>query len=296
MSAAFELRVHPTGAVTRHHIETLVALPRWAARGRLRAANQQTGAAALAPNAWPSVIANWRKFNTPFEGVLPFMYTDSIDLVTTGMGNLVDASQSGSSAPWAPALSLPWRNADGSLADQGTVIAQWQAVKNGPVNSSVNAGPLTTIRLDDDGIQQAIDTTLSADINTLQNYYPTWESLPADAQLAILSMAWAMGAGFPATFVQFTTAINEGRFDDAAGLSDFQGIGVSGRIAANKFALHNAQLVVDNGLDPSTLYWPNVASASAWLGTAKKIGAALLGGGLAIGGAVLFERYGDRVL
>lgn len=36
----------------------------------------------------PSVLANFRKFNGPFEGVLPFMYSDAEGLVTTGMGRL----------------------------------------------------------------------------------------------------------------------------------------------------------------------------------------------------------------
>lgn len=281
--ARFELRVHPSGAVTRHDIETGWAIHPAQARGR-RPANDNHVGQASSSTAWPSVITNWRKFNQPFEGVLPFMYTDAIGLVTTGMGNLVD--------PVGAALALPWRNPDGSLADAGTVQAQWQAVKYGPVNSSTGAGYLTSIRLDDAGIQQAINASLSSDIDYMQRYFPNWASLPADAQLAILSMDWAMGPGFPATFKQFTAAINEGRYADAANLSDFQGVGVAARIAANKFALNNAQIVADQGLDASTLYWPSIASGMA---TWKKVAAVAAGMVAAAGGTIAAIHYGDDI-
>ncbi len=232
----------------------------------------------------PSVVAHWTSVNRPLEGVLPFMYTDALNLVTTGMGDLIDASQSGSSAPWAPALSLPWRNPDGSLADAGTIIAQWQTVKNGGVNSSVNAGPLTSIRLDDAGIQQTVARTIASNEAILRGYFANWDTMPADAQAAIMSMAWAMGAGFPATFVEFTKAINAGRYADAADLSDFQGVGVQQRIDMDKAMLANAQAVVDGGYDPGKLYWPGIPSGwmPSWL---LKAGAVLGGMAVVLGGA-----------
>lgn len=242
----------------------------------------------------PGVVSSWVAVNKPLEGVLPFMYTDALNLVTTGMGNLVDSSQSGSSTPWAPALLLPWKNQDGSLADQATVIAQWQAVKNGGVNSSVNAGPLSTIRLDSDGIQQAVQTTLDADEAILRHYFPGWDNLPADAQAAIMSMAWAMGAGFPATFVQFTADINAGNFAQAANDSNFQGVGIQQRIAMDKAMLNNAQIVADSGYDPTVLYWPNLPSNTNGWSTGAKV-AALLGGIAAGSAAIIAADHFDLV-
>ena len=241
----------------------------------------------------PGVIDNWVTLNKPLEGVLTFMYTDALNLVTTGMGNLVDSSQSGSSTPWAPALLLPWKNPDGSLADEATVIAQWQAVKNGGVNSSVNAGPLTTIRLDSDGIQQAVQKTLDENETLLRGHFRNWDNLPADAQAAIMSMAWAMGAGFPVTFTQFTADINAGNFAQAANDSTFQGVGVQNRIAMDKAMLNNAQIVADNGYDPTVLYWPNFPSASSW-STGAKV-AALFGGIAAGAAAVIAADHFDLV-
>ena len=219
-----------------------------------------------------SVIADWVRVNRPLEGVLPFMYTDAENYVTTGMGDLVD--------PVSLALELPWKNSDGSLADSGTIAAQWQAVKDGGVNSSVNAGPLSTIRLDDAGIQQVVSRTLATNEKELRDYFDNWDSMPADAQAAIMSMAWAMGAGFPRTFTQFTAAINAGHYAEAANLSDFQGVGIQKRIEMDKAMLNNAQLVVDGGYDPSVLYWPDLPSGSPWW---KKILGVAAGVGLALG-------------
>lgn len=247
------------------------------------------------PDVQPAVLAVWQKYNAPFEGIEKFLYTDAIGLVTTGMGDLVDSSQSGSSAPWAPALALPWRNRDGSLASQSDVIAAWQKVKSAwPGMQSTNCASLTSIRLDDAGVQQAVSTTLAADAQILARHFPNWATMPADAQLAILSMAWAMGAGFAATFKQFTADINAGNYAAAAAQSGFQGVGVAGRIAADKLALSNAQIVADRGLDPATVYWPGDASDAPAPGSSLL---SLLLAGAAIGGAVMLaRRYGPDVV
>jgi GH24 family phage-related lysozyme (muramidase) len=252
----------------------------------------------------PAVLAAWVKYNQPFEGVEKFLYTDAIGLVTTGMGNLVDSSQSGSSNPWAPALQLPWKNPDGSLSSGGDVIAAWQTVKNAwPAVQSTNCAHLTTIRLDDAGVQQAVSVALKADAQILSGYFKNWMTMPADAQMGILSMAWAMGAGFPRTFTTFTADIDAGRYAAAAAQSGFQGVGVSGRIAADKLCFENAQAVVDLGLDPTALYWPNSA-ASGGSGSGGRgwggwgwglVGAATLATGV-VASVMLAQRFGPGLL
>jgi GH24 family phage-related lysozyme (muramidase) len=247
----------------------------------------------------PTVLEAWQAYNKPFEGIEKFLYTDAIGLVTTGMGDLVDGSQSGSSSPWAPALALPWRNPDGSLASADDVIAAWQKVKAAwPGVQSTNCASLTTIRLDDAGVQQAVTTTLAADAKILSTYFSNWTTMPADAQLAILSMAWAMGAGFPKTFTQFTADINAGNYTAAAAQSGFQGVGVAKRIAADKLALNNAQVVVDQGLDPTALYWPNDASSgvASEPGAGSGIWGLLVGLGAVAGAVYVARRYGPEIL
>ncbi len=98
-----------------------------------------------------SVSKAFKSFNTKFEGYLTYMYGDVKNLVTTGMGNLVD--------PIGQALSLPWVNSDGSPASQQQITDAWNAVK---ARTDLNQkggrayASVTTIRLTDAGIDRLI--------------------------------------------------------------------------------------------------------------------------------------------
>ncbi len=217
----------------------------------------------------PSVIAGWRQFNEPNEGWLNFMYTDDeapsdafpSGIVTVGMGNALESVEA--------AQALPFVNPDGSPADGATIAAQYEAVRTGPRDSSVNAGPLTTIRLPDAAVQALVEKALAADEAELRRYFPGWDEFPADAQMAVLSKAWAMGPGFAAGFPQFTADMNAGRFSPA-GVTDgkYRGVGTQRRQAQEAQCLQNAQTVVDEDLVRYVLYWPGtpVAMAAATVG------------------------------
>lgn len=194
-----------------------------------------------------AVRSNFVAFNGPLEGVLPFMYTDSLDYVTTAMGFLLPDAQS--------ATALPWKNADGSLADSGTVMAAWQAVKDGPTNSSSGAGYLTTIRLDADGIQAATDKRIAEDEPYLKRDFPTYDTCNAYAQLTLWSMAWAMGPAFRSAlgFTQFGAAFDRGDYAAAAPLGHFRGSGVETRIAADDQLLAWAAQSDNMGASPESL-------------------------------------------
>lgn len=202
-----------------------------------------------------SVANKFMAFNEPFEGLLAYPYTDALGLVTTGMGNLID--------PLAQALYLPWKLLDGSPASQDDIRAAWTAVKGAhPTHQGVDSVnvPGNNIRLARADINALIVEKLHGNEETLRRYFPGWDDFPADAQMAILSMAWAMGPGFPASFVQFTAAANRGDWTEAGAQSSFRGVGVAGRIAANKQAFANAAIVAGSGGDPETLWYPNVAA------------------------------------
>ena len=219
-----------------------------------------------------SVASNFVALNAPLEGVLRFMYTDDepptaanpSGLVTTAMGYMMPTPES--------ATELEWVNPDGSAASAQAVMAAWQAVHGGPRDSSVNAGTLTTIRLTDAGVQDATAKRIAQDEPLLREGFPAYDSWPADAQMAVLSMAWAMGPAFWRDFPAFTAAVNASppRFGEAArydatrypngkGLGDFRGTGVEKRKEDDDALWTNAQAVLDRGLDPDVLYWPNDA-------------------------------------
>jgi hypothetical protein len=182
------------------------------------------------------------------------MYLDIKGLVTTGMGNLID--------PIGAALELPWKRPDGSLASQNEVRAAWNLVKSrvdlAPKYGTAFAG-LTNLRLDKDGIEQLIARKLRQNEDYLRRRFAGYDRWPADAQLGLHSMAWAMGPGFH--FPAFDAAVNREPpdFDAAARASHMNAAGNAGLVPRNtaNFALFtNAARVLERGADPAALYWP----------------------------------------
>lgn len=242
-----------------------------------------------------SVLTNFMTINTRWEGYLTFMYLDALGYVTTGMGDLVD--------PVGLALALPWKNSDGSAASQAQIAAAWNAVdalrtapkglkQSGPAaTGGQHFGGYTTIRLTSSDVNALVQSKLAQNEAYVRKTYPQWDSWPADAQFAVMSMAWAMGAGFVDSFKQFDAAMNAGQYAAAAPLSVFKGVGVQPRIAANQQMLQNAQAVVDTGADPATLYYPGTVPAGGGggggsggvgttIGQVALIAAGVLGAGL----------------
>jgi GH24 family phage-related lysozyme (muramidase) len=207
-----------------------------------------------------SVAQAFRSFSVKFEGYLKFMYQDVKNLVTTGMGNLID--------PIGQALSLPWVNADGSPCSQQEISDAWHAVKARTDLAQRGGGhyeSVTSIRLTDEGIDKVIQSRLKSNEAVLRQRYPDYENWPADAQLGILSMSWAMGPAFKfpkfmghvnASPPDFTTAA-----DDSHMSTEGNGGSLVHRNEANRQLFLNAAAVIANGADPSALYYPNPVPA-----------------------------------
>lgn len=211
---------------------------------------------------YQSVQDVWFPFNDKLEGHLSFLYLDILGYVTTGVGNKVD--------PIGQALSLPWKNADGSDANVTAIQSAWMAVdacRSDPKGTRQTSGlatkfgqafgGVTTIRLTEDGITQVVLRQVAANETALRRYFTSYDTMPADGQMCVNSMAWAMGAGFPASFKIFTAAVNAEDWDTAIANADFRGVGVANRIAANKIMLANAGEVTVRGIDRSVLFYPN---------------------------------------
>lgn len=193
-----------------------------------------------------SVRNNFFDFTAAREGYVLFMSVDILNLVTTGVGNLIDnGPRNGydiSDAAMAPVFNLTWyhkgpgwgiRNASiGAQATPEEVKAEWIKVKlvdqeqpGFKLKGGFAYAGLTTLTLSADGLMALFNRTLDSFEKTLKTYLPNWEQWPADAQLATLSMAWAMGPAFPHTFVKWTQEVNTGDFAAAAEDSYFIGGG-----------------------------------------------------------------------
>lgn len=195
------------------------------------------------------------KFNEPMEGRCNFMYLDAKRLVSTGVGNLID--------PVASALSLPWLKPDMSPASQADVRAAWNAVKNDTTMNPANGGgqykKLTTLRLTEGAIDKLIMARLDMNVTRIQKTHPGFRDWSADAQLAAMSMCWALGAASESKFPKFWAAMDRGDFLAAADECSISGAGtVVKRNLCNKLLLVNATRAKALGLDPAVLCWPKV--------------------------------------
>lgn len=238
----------------------------------------------------PVVREQFFQFTVDREGFTPFMYCDKLNLVTTGVGNLIDSGPRNgldtSASAMAPAMGLPWFHKQGgwtpknpivddSRASASEIAANWRLVKlagrsqmGGFAGYANLAG--NDLSLSMDGVKELFATTLDRFERTLIGKYSGWESWPADAQLATLSMAWAMGPAF--NFPAFKAAVDRLDFDTAAKESFFKGGGGTldereGRNKENETMFHTAAAVVRGGVDPDRLFFPGDASSPGVLPT-----------------------------
>lgn len=185
----------------------------------------------------------------PIEGHLPFMYLDRKGYVTTGDGNLID--------PVGSALGLPWVNASGAPASEDEIYDAWNTVKarqDMRDGGGKAYGKLTSLRLDDATIAALVDRKLASDEATLTRYFPAMSTWPADAQLAVVSMAWALGPAFAEKYPKFVRAITQLRPDFAtaaleSGISEEGNEGVHPRNVLDRELLENAEMAMRQGLD-----------------------------------------------
>lgn len=160
-----------------------------------------------------NVYDRFYDFNAPIEGVLHWMYLDIKGLVTIGVGNLID------SIPVA--LDLPFEYADqpGIYATPDEIRAEWQLVKFRADLASKGANAfrnLTKLRLSDDVIRMLVSEKLLSNEAYLKKLFPEFKQWPADAQMGLLSMAWALGAGFPKLWPRFRETCLRQDWDAAA--------------------------------------------------------------------------------
>lgn len=153
---------------------------------------------------------NWLQFNLPLEGQVPYMYLDVRGWVSTGVGNKIDQTKKEMSAPSAAerqaslnaANEVQWTDKD-SNADVGPdeVAADWDTVKSRLDLASQGHTAfegMTQLRISDEAIFQLVSDKLAEMEGVLvaRPDYTDFANWPASAQLATLSMCWAMGPAF----------------------------------------------------------------------------------------------------
>jgi hypothetical protein len=143
-----------------------------------------------------SVADTFKAFSVRFEGEVPFMYLDIKGLVTIGVGNLID------SVAQAQQLPFFFRDDPDRRASPDDIAEDWQQVKSRQdlrLQGGMIFRNVAQLRISQETINQLVLRTASSYEATLKTSTPEFadfDDWPADAQLGLLSMAWAMGPGF----------------------------------------------------------------------------------------------------
>jgi hypothetical protein len=230
-------------------------------------------------STWPSVRTIWIDVVRRFEGWTTWMYEDRLGLMTTGMGNLID-TQPPSSDPTGTALSLPWQ-VNGAPASAAQIAASWHAVRARPDLRTMSGYAYENIagndaRLTDAGVEALITQKFDQNSDYLSKRFPNFGQWPADAQLAVHMMAWAMGPAFKYPKFEAATSQNPPDFMTMAAESAIQGEAVRSELI--KLLLMNAASAQKAHADPSHLFYPGpvaIAAAGAGVGTLLVVGGVL---------------------
>jgi GH24 family phage-related lysozyme (muramidase) len=149
-----------------------------------------------------TVLDIFPSFTEKFEGYVAYMYLDVKGLVTCGCGNLID--------PVSQAVNLPFTKKDGTKASKVEIIAEWTSIKlhtELAKEGHKSAQKYCNLRLSDEAISNLVRSKLEQNEDYLiKHYFADFNFWPADAQLAVLSMAWALGAGFPTKWTTLKNA------------------------------------------------------------------------------------------
>lgn len=152
-----------------------------------------------------STRAAFVPFSEPLEGRVRFMYLDVKSLVSTGVGNLLDADDPSAFGtnphPLPDIFTLAWFDRSTSApASQAEIEQEYQTVKF----SGTALAPLaqkeaiTRLRISHQSIDTLVMGKLDAFEGVLRGREPFagLDDWPADGQLGLLSMAWALGPNF----------------------------------------------------------------------------------------------------
>ncbi|MFI5825485.1 peptidoglycan-binding protein [Streptomyces rishiriensis] len=169
----------------------------------------------------------WIGFNDPLEGRVAFMYLDQKGWVSTGIGNKIDETRQPNSKPTpeeraaslALAGELRWLDGSGVEATPDQVAAEWDAVKSRldlAPSGHLAFQPLTSLHVENDEIDRHVFAKLEQMESVLVGRPPfaDFASWPANAQLAALSMCWALGPAFQ--FPKFQSHVSVRNWTGAA--------------------------------------------------------------------------------
>ena len=220
---------------------------------------------------YQAVSDAFNSFSKTFEGRISYMYLDIDGHVTIGVGNLIDTVGDAQRLPFV-------HKSDDTPASQDEIRLEWQKVKARIDLARVadyleQFKQLTDLKLTEDGIDQVVLSRLVSNETVLKrtSEFADLEDWPADAQLGLFSMAWALGAAGFRPFRDFRAACASKDWDaagQASHMDDSANPGLTPRNTADQLLFSNASQVIQKSLDPSVLYYPQDMSQLVSVGPA----------------------------
>jgi hypothetical protein len=202
---------------------------------------------------WPSVRAVWLPFTGQLEGVISHFDRCISERVTIAYGVMVE--------PVAVAMALPMVHTDGRPATREEIAAEWARVKAAPGLGKAGhraARPLCLLHLTPQGIEAVTWARLDEMCKALLERFPAFASWPADAQLAVLSLAWACGTSFD--YPRCVAAIGRQDWATAAAECRIRVPDLPDRSEAQRRHFLAAARVAALGLDPAELFTGDLAA------------------------------------
>lgn len=160
-------------------------------------------------DAWPSFVSGW-------EGRVGHMYLDTLKYVTFGIGRKIEDNNAISEY----GLTRPWRDSGGHLVLESAIRQEWATI-NGHTELASRGGyafkSVAKLHLENADIDEALMDTTATFWAALLKTLPALEAWPADAQLALLDMAYHMGPNFLGSkWPNFTAAAKTADFGACA--------------------------------------------------------------------------------
>lgn len=153
-------------------------------------------------------LAQWN-FTAPFEGIVPHLYLDTAGVMTCGVGFAVPSVAELVKLPW-------WPNAFEAQADYRIVRGQ----PAGRVASFY--APLCKARLLSNGMQAVFAARVAEFRRNMRDW--SLERQPLPVQLALVDMAYNLGAGGLSKFAKLRAAVNARDWSTAAVESHRNGV------------------------------------------------------------------------
>jgi GH24 family phage-related lysozyme (muramidase) len=207
----------------------------------------------------------WYDFIRHDEGNVAYMYLDTKGLVTIGIGNLIDPVSLARPLPLQFKANNKANAPAGRLATHAEIEKEWAFIKNHPKRQQfIDKGHLlcaaeTDLELSEVNRLQLFEAKSASNERQLRGYFTEYDVWPADAQLALMAMAWGLGAGFPSKWPKFRAACTKKDFDAAAAESKVSSW-TARRNDPSKRMFTNAARVLANPdfYSVTTLYHPRV--------------------------------------